>query len=435
MGVKRIKFSNLNGFGREFTSAPESEAARKIVNLKSEGECLVDGLQLSLAYIEGRAITLPEEVKDGLFYADTQAGERLLFAGGGVIYELDPFSPSAVFSDAGMSYSGKPCFANVLYNGIKYAAIVDGNGEYYLYDGNTVVSRAMESGVIKIMQFFGRMVMVTDRRIYVSAEGSLIDFDVNNGAVRIDMDGDMRIRNVVAFGNEMIIACDKSLCRIARSEFGGTLGLRTLFSDAERLIPETLTSRGDGAYVLTDRGLAFYNGANVTFTFSEVKHYATDGVCGFMFGGEYVACVKDPETDNKTAVLSFGEKCGLSDNPIVAATTSSDGKRVFALSGANGYLCELGGKGAPPHRKKQFVTPLTDFGVYGVKTLTEFSLCSSADIKVIIEADGKKRCFRLNGGKGRRILRPNVSGQVFQIALTAEGSGIKLYSIQAEIEY
>ena len=73
MSVKRIKFKNLNGFGDEFTSSPETSPAVHCLNLRAEGDALKDGFCISAAtFTGGRKLYLPEDVaKDAVGLGST----------------------------------------------------------------------------------------------------------------------------------------------------------------------------------------------------------------------------------------------------------------------------------------------------------------------------------------------------------------------------
>ena len=436
MSVKNFRFKNLNGFGSDFASDPQNAPCEK-VNFRTDGECLVDGTAISIAKFsnENFSVKLPDNVrKEALFYADTDAGEMILFAGDGDVYALNVSDPSDGFLPTGISYTGKISFANMNVNGEKFVMIADSDGTLYTYDGTNTTARAFDGGVIGIMQFFGRTVVLTKKKIYVSSTNYFLEFNAG-GAQSFETDGNMIAENMAVFGNEIVIAGKRGLCRLVKSEYSDALSFRMLFVDCERILPETLVSCGDGINVLTDRGLLYYNGANVEFKNPEMRPYATDGVCGFVYGGEYYACVKVPENADKRRIIAFGNECLLYDLPIICTATSLDGKRVFTLSSAHGALCELGGKGSSPFPQKIFQTPNTDFGIHGRKVITALSVYTEKDLRLVLCADGKRRMYRITGGKGLRVIRPNVGGEIFSVKLIAEGNGNRITGLCAEVEY
>ncbi|MBQ7164919.1 MAG: hypothetical protein IJR61_06285 [Clostridia bacterium] len=436
--TEKIKFENLSGFGAKFTSSPQTAPAALCLNFKAEGDRLTDGFSLSNAFFgEGNKIMqLPDNVRKGRLFASlTAAGEMIMLASGGKIYIADPEDPESGFEDSGITYSGEVCFANVGANGGVNTAIADESGKITFYDGYSFFDISLEYGVVAVKELYGRLVAVTDSAVLISAEGDPSDFSTLSGGYSLDLGNAFHAKSAAAFGNEIVVAGRRGLCRVARSEFGNSFTLRPIFTDGERLLPETVAAGADGVYIFSERGLARYNGADVTFINPETGVYATEGVCGFIFGGEYHACVKAAENAQKRYVLSFGSKCRLADTPLESVAASADGTRYYALSGALGKICMLGGASVFPSASRRFKTAETDFGVQGRKTLSSFSLYSAKDVRLFLTVDGKRRLYRLVGGSGRRTIRPHASGEVFSFEIVADGNGASIGGIQAEIEY
>ena len=437
MSVKKITFGNLTGFGESFTSSPETSPAALCVNFHAEGNVLTDGFTLGRALFNGNALSLPEGVKgEKIFVSVTNAGEKLLFAGGGTVYEADISSDHPVFTQTDITYTGNISFANVTAYGNPCTVTGDSEGRLCLYDGFSSSFSAVDEGVVAVCEFFGRLVAVTDSKAYISAPNDPFNFSSLAGGFTLDTGRNLRAKGAAVFGNEVVIAGERGVCRVGRSEFGNSFTARTLFADGERLLPETVASGGEYAYVFTERGLALYNGASVFFKFEKTGVHAGDGACGFIWNGRYHACVKTRQNAEKRLILSFGnDSCDLMDTTLVSVAYDSAGKRLFAVSDSHAYVLTAGGKPIPPFHAVKLVTAETDFGVGGKKVLTEFSLYTEKDVRLIITADGRRRLYRVTGGKGRRIIRPHVAGHVFSFAVTAEGPGAKISAPQAEIEY
>ena len=438
MSVKRIKFKNLNGFGDEFTSSPETSPAVHCLNLRAEGDALKDGFCISAAtFTGGRKLYLPEDVaKDAVFISHTEEGERILFAGEGMIYSADPAFPEQGFAETEVTYTGKPFAADIVAGGNRYTAIADSSGTLTLFDGLTFTEGSCPEGAVALNEFFGRLVIVTENAVYLSAEGEPLNFTELSGSYTFGLPGGIHAGGAALFGNEIIIAGTRGMCRLVRSEFGGSFTVRPIFSDGERLLPETVAAGAEYVYVMTERGLARYNGTSVIFSHKKTDAYATEGVCGFIWNGEYHACIKSPQNANKHVVLSFGEDvCNVSEVPLVSVAVNSGGERSVALSYVHGFICSPGGTALPPVPMRRIVTASTDFGIGGNKVITEFSLYSEKDVRLVIDADGKRRLYRIVGGKGMRTVRPHLCGRIFSFSLTAEGNGVKIRAPQVEIDY
>ena len=435
--IKRIELKNLSGFGGDFAANICDSAAKKRVNFAKDGETLVDGLTFSEVKCgdTGERLSFPEGYEtDYVYAANTPAGERIIFCGDGYVFIADPLRPENGFTRTDVCYSGKLCFADTELDGNPSCAIVDEVGTMYLYDGVDFSAYPCEAGVHSAVGFFGRLALVSGEKAVLSAEGTPYDFSAGD-SYSFDLERDFCAKKAVKYQNEIVIAGTRGVCKVGRSEFGNEFRLRPVVSGGERFLPETLFGGSEYAFLLSERGLALYNGLGITFSHGEISGFSGEGAGAFMWNGKYHATIKTPENAQKRLIFAFGEDVETYDMPILSTCLGSGGDKVYAFVSGVNALCVLGGRQAQPYPRRIFGTPETDFGIEEQKTLTEFSLRTLKDVRLMIAVDGKKKAFRIVGGKGRRRIMPFLKGEIFSFEITCELPSSGISAVRMEIEY
>ena len=212
--------------------------------------------------------------------------------------------------------------------------------------------------------------------------------------------------------------------------------VKTVAVGCERLLPETLAADSQFAYVLSDAGLGYYNFFSMEFKHRELGEHFTQGICGFICNGEYHAVIKAPQNVNKSIVFSFGNSnYHMSDTSVECDCLSVGGESVLVACKNVGYICCVGNGYISPAMKRIFSTPITNFGVADKKTLTAIWLYTNKTVLLSVCADGVTRLYKVTGGKGKRIIRPYISGEQFSFTIKAEGSGICISALGVEMEY
>ncbi|MBO7377557.1 MAG: hypothetical protein J6U35_01630, partial [Clostridia bacterium] len=396
-----------------------------------------DGLTFSEAKFgeTGEGLPFPEDYEtDYVFAAHTPAGERIIVAGEGYIFVADPLRPEDGFTRTEAYYSGGLCFANVDLGGNPCCAIVSDVGTMYLYDGESFSAYPCEAGVLSAIGFSGRLALVTSDKAVLSAEGAPYDFSAGEG-YSFDLGYEFCAKKAAKYQNEIIIAGVRGICKLGRSDYGSEFRVRPVASEGERFLPETLFAGGEYAYILSERGLATYNGVGLGFSHEEISDTVGAGLGAFIWNGKYHAVLKTPENAHKRLIYAFGKDVEAYDLPIVSTCIGGDGENVYAFVDGVNAVCLLGGKQTHPFPRRVFRTSETDFGVNGQKTLTEFSLRTLRDVRLIITVDGKKKAFRIIGGSGRRRITPFLKGEIFSFEIGCELPSSCISAVRMEIEY
>lgn len=437
---REFTFKLNTAFGGDFPK--EVGASKSSFNFKTDGVSLTDGI--SLAYAEfgedGISFTFPEDFElNTHFCCNTVNGEKLILVGKGLAGEPLTYvgncaSPQDGFTLVeGLDFNEGFSCANAIYSDNAVAIIANEGGVAYCYDGISFQQFNSPTGIKRLAYFDGKLVAVTEGVLYLSATNNPTDF-YNEGNVTFNMPYNFLARSSVVFGEELIVGGVHGIMRITKNNFTGEYVMRTVAGGGERFYPQTLAVGSDGVCFLAERGLGVYDGAGVSYYFNEISGLVQEGINGFVYGRDYFAQVKTPQNTQKQMFLVFnGGNWYASDMYVDTISLRADGINYLATVKGRKKAYSLSGSFSTPMPIRRYETADTDFGLYGKKTLKALSAYTQKDVKIVITTDGRRRAFRLRGGKGRRIILPYITGEVFSFKIIFDGHGSEISKITAVV--
>lgn len=427
-------------FGRDYVGEPGR--ARESYNFKTDGVTLFDGICLAHAEFgeSGGRFEFPEDfILKGSYCGITNGRESVLVYGEGsdglpALYAGDCSAPENGFTLLdGFFGSGELKFSPAYLYGNKVIAFTCGDGVMYIYDGVTLSQGACPAGVECLTWFDNRLAAITSDAVYLSGKETANVFSYEGSSV-LDLPGELFARSVVVFGGELFIAGLRGCVRLGKNAYTDEYLERGVYTGCERFYPQTVACSADGVRLLTERGLAVFDGAGLSFYYPEIEGLIDCGIAGFTYKGEYLALVKAAQNTQKRIALVFGADGWYAADILVSSVSlRADGVNYMLSAEGKRGLYTLDGSVASPVPVKRYESCKTDFGISGKKVLKGLSAYTEKDVKIIIEVDSKKRLFRLVGGKGKRTLRPFIKGEIFSFAFITDASGVKISKITAVV--
>ena len=437
--VKRVEIPVSSFTGAVFKSYP---AVSESINFKVKNGVLTDTVSFMPAVLGsgGEQVSLPEDFDTvKAFSANTVNGERLVVCGRGRSGEGEvyAFNPERV-DDGFVRLEGvnceSACFTTIYRDEANLIAFTPGDGRLFLYDGVSVVTSNCPVGAVDICTFKEKTVVLTSDCLYVSSEDPLY-FEYEDEFI-FPLPAGVYGRRCVLFGNEVVIFGTRGVARLTLADFGRALILRPVCSGIERIYPETAAASGRGVYVLSENGMAVFEGVELIYSRPESVACVEDGIGGFFANGEYHAIVKTSQNAQKQAILSYtDEGVFASDSRILGLAYWENGKRLLAIIEGKHRVHEVGSGYVSPSPVRRVKTCACDFEVNGQKTVTAFSLRSQKDVTVRITADGIPHTFVVRGGRGIRTVCPYLTGREFIFEIIFEGIGAEISRPTVTVEY
>lgn len=404
--------ANVGGrFARDLDGAPSA----KCINLRVDGESLVDGTSFT-----SFGPTLPNGEILALSYYKTERGEAVAVVvkeGDGCAFYASHGENYEKIADISLGSSPMICGVHALTRDGFAAA--DETGKLYFYDGNKTETHSCPTGGKALVMFDGRLVLVTASAVHISGLALPFTFDAY-GSASLDLPVGMDAGGAKLFGGGVVIAGVKGMAKLLKS-YKGNYYLKTVATGGERLYPNTLAVGEDRAVIAGDAGIAEYDGLELGFKLAEIAKEITEPRAGIIVGSEYFL-------SHSGGTLIIGGQTERSDVPVKFAVSAPFGP-IFAAENAR-TLLTLGTPSAYPAGRRIYETAATDFGTAGKKTLLSVGAVTKRPLTLIVTADGKNRLYKMKGGRGKSRARMAVKGDVFSFRFIMTGTGNCLSAVE-----